>query len=671
MKLNKRELRKFADPGLKFNPGNGLLLFKKIKHIVRAAVKIIGGKRILTVYFYNREQAAAGCYIPEYTLFQIKNDYIVLYRKNTGELKWQTSCIDNIEEKYGEFIKKCAFYRQNDEQIVTCFCKMGEFKGFAALNELQTAIKSARLIKKNKARANKTIKRMKVIRSVPKDLNNWIHKNVLPHYIFYKYNRSKKPIQGYCTACKRDVLITGPKHNAYGKCTSCGKNIMFKAIGVAKVSDRTTVQLLQKVGENELILRIFKVKHCLHDWRQPNLNITENARFFVWVNKENELQIESYYYDYEKEQLTKWTNGHRPRFSHYQYNFECDICGYLYCRNINKNLAGTSWQYSQLEKFCHIECEPMEVLPYLREYLKYPAIEYIVKLGLTKLASNIIYGYNIYKSQEIINKNGKDFKETFGVSMDALPVLQQVNADIDQLELYQKLTKQGIRVDEQLLAWYKKQAIVSIENILIPIKYSTPLKVMRYVDEQFKRFKNWESSFGVHRYEKPNNILSDYKDYLKMGNRLGYDLTNNFVLFPKNLSETHDQTNKLYNNNKTSIFNKEIQEAYKKLLTQYRFTKNGLTIIPPKTSKEIVDEGHKLHHCVASYVENAATGECVILFIRQIENIEEPFYTVEIMDGRVIQIHGKNHCSPTPEVNKFLEQWKRKKLLAINKIEAV
>jgi hypothetical protein len=199
--------------------------------------------------------------------------------------------------------------------------------------------------------------------------------------------------------------------------------------------------------------------------------------------------------------------------------------------------------------------------------------------------------------------------------------------------------------------------------MLIPLRYSTPLKLMRYIEKQFEKLKNLKTTSGIYRYEELNRVLSEYKDYLEMGDKLGYDFTESFVLFPKHLPESHDQTSKMFDKQKKGIYDKQIQESYNNFLMKYRFTKKGLTIIPPKTADEIVSEGHILHHCVSRYVEKVAKGECVILFIRKTDNIEEPFYTVELKNNKIMQTRGKDNGAPTPEVQKFLEQWQHKKLL--------
>ncbi|MCL2772669.1 MAG: PcfJ domain-containing protein [Oscillospiraceae bacterium] len=658
--MNKKECRKFGNPGLRFNSGNGLLLLGQMNHIVRTTVKNIAGQRVLIVYFYNREKISKGYVEPEYMLFQGRDDYITLQYTDDGKEKWREASLDNLGERYAYFTKKCVFYRKRDEQVVTRFCRHTLLSGFDALNDLQEKIMNARLTERIKARERKIIERMKPVAPVPRGLKSWVHREILPHYIFYEYKGGKKPMKGYCTACRHDVLVSGAKHCLGGKCPRCGKKITFKASGKSqRVWNRATVQVLHKINGNELVLRIFKVVKLLRNWREPYFSVYENARIFIRYNEGKQVSIEQYYYSYNICYFTKWKKGERPRFSNYQYSFEGDTCGYLYCEKLESVLKDTPWQYSQLERFYRIDREALEIIPFLYAYLRYPAIEYLIKLGLTKLAAQIIYDYS---GRNVINESGKNLRETLGVGPEDLPVLQKINVNTRQLELFQELKKQGVRADETLLIWYQERSITAKDNILIPLRYSTPKKIMCYVDEQYVRLKDKETPYGVWRYEKPKGVLSEYKDYLVMGGHLEYDFSDSFALFPKNLPEAHDQASKLYDVKKKAGYDQVIREAYKNLAEKYRMTKNGLTIIPPKTAKEIVTEGHTLHHCVHTYVERVADGKCVILFIRKTANIKEPFYTLEVRDGQIVQIHGDHHGAPTPEVKKFLELWERKKL---------
>ena len=208
------------------------------------------------------------------------------------------------------------------------------------------------------------------------------------------------------------------------------------------------------------------------------------------------------------------------------------------------------------------------------------------------------------------------------------------------------------------------------ENI-VPLRYTTPLKLMRYIDAQTELQKvNNTASKTIH-IEILCRILVFYKDYLETGTKLDYDFSDDFILFPRNLLQAHDQTSALYNTKKKEIIDSAIQNAYETLAEQYRFSQNGLTITPPQTAEEIIAEGHTLHHCVHTYIERIAEGRCIVLFIRQSDNVNEPFYTVELQENAVVQIHGLNHSAPTPEVSKFLKLWEKRKLASARTIKDI
>jgi hypothetical protein len=141
-------------------------------------------------------------------------------------------------------------------------------------------------------------------------------------------------------------------------------------------------------------------------------------------------------------------------------------------------------------------------------------------------------------------------------------------------------------------------------------------------------------------------------------------MANSFVLFPQNLPAAHDRASELFDENKAAILDRMTEAAYEPLLKAYRFERYGFTLIPPKTAAEIVAEGHALHHCVGAYAERVARGDCIVLFLRRAEKIDEPFYTVELRNGRIVQARGQNNSAPTPEVNRYLSLWEKKKLNA-------
>ena len=81
MKMDKRECRAFADPGLKMKTDSGILHAGQIDYIIRTAVKLISHHRTLILYIYPRTQAAQGDSRPLWTVFQDKTDHMTLERQ--------------------------------------------------------------------------------------------------------------------------------------------------------------------------------------------------------------------------------------------------------------------------------------------------------------------------------------------------------------------------------------------------------------------------------------------------------------------------------------------------------------------------------------------------------------------------------------------------------------
>lgn len=54
-----------------------------------------------------------------------------------------------------------------------------------------------------------------------------------------------------------------------------------------------------------------------------------------------------------------------------------------------------------------------------------------------------------------------------------------------------------------------------------------------------------------------------------------------------------------------------------------------------------------------SYAERIAKGETTILFVRKEAEPVTPYFTMEVRDGKVIQLRGKCNCPPKKDVIAF------------------
>lgn len=108
----------------------------------------------------------------------------------------------------------------------------------------------------------------------------------------------------------------------------------------------------------------------------------------------------------------------------------------------------------------------------------------------------------------------------------------------------------------------------------------------------------------------------------------------------KNLREIHDWTSIEY----LKIKNAPKEISWKDEYLEIDNAKiQDLRIELPKDSHYLVDYGTKLSHCVASYGEMAAKGNCQILAIYKNEELK---YNLEIRNKLLIQFRGKRNCEP-------------------------
>lgn len=661
--MNKRALRKFALPGRKPNPKNGVFCAEQVKYVVRTAIKNIDHRRTLVLYIYDRKRVLAGDLIPQWTMFQDKNGYITLNHDKKGS-RWLRSTFENLGGNYN-LRTRCSFYSRSDEDRIARFCRDETRRGFDSLSAFQQSLRYQKQLEIAYKHQRKIIERMKPIKALPKGIEDFMRREVLPQYIFYDYEKGKAPQNAYCTGCKQAVSVGKARHNEKGVCPHCKRAITFKSRGRrGKIFDRSTAQVIQRADENELVIRIVKAYCSYHGEDMPTLSIHENSRLFLEWDGNRIVKQEGYYYCYSNDRITPWHNGNRPVFSSRQYCFEADLSGYLYCRNLDGVLKGTPWQYSALKEYYFGDPTPLYVASYLQEYLRYPMLEYLVKLRLYSLATYVVYGSRNgpYGNNKLLNSHGKNVTEVLGVGKRYLPLLQEIDAGPHQLAMIQMLLREGVEPDIGLLRWCKENDLRNNDDIMTLLRYISPHKLMRYADEQFAAHR--AKAYYGSGYHYMSFMLSDYKDYLCMCEGLERDMKSSFVLFPNDLKAEHDRVNDLIKKKADQAFDRRIANMFGDLQSRYGYARSGFLVVAPRSSKEIVREGDALHHCVGRYVEDVAKSKCVILFVRKASAPKKPFCTVEVKNGDVTQARMQDNQVPPPKVEKFISLWKDKVLYA-------
>lgn len=645
VKIDKRACRKVGAVPLNTSTGNGMLYMDNVKYIVRTGVKTIAHHRLLVVYFYACERMQAGDKMPEWTVFQNKSDFIVLVRDEKGHTKWSTAALDPYRFRSSWKDYNCAFYTLGDKTRLERYLHNGR-DGIASLFKAQHQIKSVRSKEKRDRRDRKIIELMQSVHKPPRDLLEWAEHEAIPTYLFYDYKKTKAAIPAFCTHCHETVEVVGARHGKEIKCPKCGWPAVMKARGRrGHIYDRSTCNVVQKVDPMTLVNRTFKIHVRYNESDDPSIELYENARAFVKYQGDGKCHSQAYYYSYWYDGLTKWKHGKRPFIHAWAYNFEADDVGHLYYKNLDKELAGTPWQYVPIKMFYLHRRLPMEVPCFLESSLEHPKIEHLVKVGFYTLTSDWAYG----------RVCGSDFDETqnrthrlLQVQKEDLPFLHDLDVNIRNLRVFQKYCAENIKDRKQLLIWQKDNDLNT--DLLDLLIYMTPHKLMCYFEKQLK---------DVPYFNSMGRVVEEYRDYLRMSRQLHYDLNNSFVLFPADCHNAHDKAMQHVNRKAAAKERRAFRRVYQRIQNSLDFEKGGMQIIYPKDPDEIVKEGQALHHCVGSYVSSVANKKCIILFLRKTEELDKPFFTIEVRNGEVRQIHGQNNMDPTPEVQKFMAAWEK------------
>lgn len=123
----------------------------------------------------------------------------------------------------------------------------------------------------------------------------------------------------------------------------------------------------------------------------------------------------------------------------------------------------------------------------------------------------------------------------------------------------------------------------------------------------------------------------------------------------------HDGLVAIFNAKENEI-KKDAFDKRKKVWEKFEYNdpSESLCVISPNGPEDLANEGITLHHCVKSYIDRVTDGITNIVFIRKKDDIETPFFTVEISNiGSIEQVHGfgnRNACTE-PGLEKFINRW--------------
>lgn len=667
--MNKRVLVKIPEDEAKKEYISLAKRVEKALYFVSAKIAESEKEKILLLNFYSQCDLRDGNTRAAFRVFLNQDDYITQDLKST-KLKWKTASLRNLVDKW-HWHEWCVCVDDQTEKAIREFIKSGKTV-FAGLEDFQESVMKKRLAKKHKRITDKIDEQMELISDLPQNFNEWIEETVLfkSRYIYYEYKAGRKHMKGFCTYCKKDLLVEKPRHNLEGTCPKCQSPITFKALGKSKlVIDYAEAAILQNV-KTGFVIRFFKVKREFKDhYRKPKTYWFEAARDFY-----SGSEIKSYEWADFRQTGVRW----------------CDYNGKwyfgktaVYPDTIDEVLKDTKWKYSALKEFAiHKPGFGFDVNKYLSTYKHQPFIEYLVKLKLYQITNEVIHGYG---SQRIDSK-GKNLQEILKIDKAHLLMIQNMNASLDELRLIQVMEKEELNLSAEQIR-YISEMIGCATSLLEMGRYTTVNKALNYIKAQAQKKKSNqdESTQCMHsawarsgKESKIANTYSDWMDYVGFCKELKYDLKNEFILYPKNLKDAHDRAAELVKAKrdreeakKQQRMKNKIKSMAKELTERYGMNYKGLMILAPKDSDEIIKEGQSLHHCVGTYIKKIAEGSSIVLFVRKEDKPEESYCTLEIVDGKITQCRGKNNADMKEKVKKILKKFEKTKLSPLVEKEAM
>lgn len=653
----------------------------KMKGIVTAERVEINGNDTLVLNCFKAEKRKI---VPWFRTFCQEEDYIT-QDLTEKKVKWRTGGFDyittgwNYSDWYkhgsgmvlastedGDTIKDFILgwrKRTNTDRDDAGF----EFDDY--IGAYHQDIRDKRLEEKHRKIREKIDSRMALFGDLPGDYQEFIEKTVFDEYNYFFY--SKKDKKAFCTRCGHEYEIRPDgvyhrkipvwnnvftlKHNSDYICPHCGIDHPIKAksmgYGRALLLEANWSVLIQQNGEEVLTRYFCHTKDFRKDFRKPEIKTWEAYRTIHGEKKSEDYEMGEYCFDkgrwrwgYPKNHGWGWNPS---RFvypnSVVLYNKEYDFlkdtcmkysCLGLFIDNVAPNIKyGSQWIVDQ----------------YLNFYRKHPFMEQLLKIGWFTLARELFedHGSNELNSYT----DGRTVLESCGITRTEFLLLREAtdnNPDMRDIRIVKAARERGLSLtvkDLEILHYVKDDGYSDFyTRYLDAMEYTTLYKLSKYLTAQQIQHEQ------------------DYFDFTGWLREMGYDMRNEFNIYPRDFKAKHDEMEKAYTKFKDKQHREDVKK-FNRLLKKLRkdvsednpvnYKALGLFIRLPYEASELKKEGEALHHCVATYIDRVMKGETAIFFVRKLEEPDKPYYTLEWKDHKVAQCRGSHNCDMTPEVKAF------------------
>jgi hypothetical protein len=686
-----------------------------------ATVKLLKDDNILLINFFKLKNIINGNYEAEFRTFFTKEDYIS--QNFEGEKpKWITSSLANMmrfdltHDHYNQEFriwvreKTIEILPEDGTKLVEDF--FAEYQDgkewypepWRKVVKFQESVMSKRLAAKHKAETDIIDATMDPIKEAPQEFYSWVYDQGLSfsRYLVYQYT-DKDKIDCYCTHCKNKGIVTATdtkyRNNEKGTCPFCGSTVMIKATGRMPhlILDERNFVYVDPIKDG-FIYRYFRAsrsirsdsvtKMCLHPSVQDEC--FEICREFITFTQDKQPKVKGYeWIPYKQRGPERWCYS--------EGKIDC-AQSILYPGNLPGAWEHTPMKYSGLE---YLSRKNPTVAAYYQRaisvYLDFDKLEWICKMGLTRLAMQIILSgtsndTSLYGNKTpLLNFTEDTIYKILGLNKLNVKMLQEIDGSVEHIKVLHAVNELGVKITSDQLKDYVR-IFGDDTKLLTNLKGKATIhKLIKYVTKESLRYPVGDCSvaarYHMNRYterdlvtERQHNMAADWTEYLGWCKELKYDTDNLFIYMPHNFKAVHNRTSADYIAHKDRIkakkkkrmedqvrrenlrIKKEMQEILEANVGKNAFMirGKGLVLVVPKDAADLKKEGEELHHCVGTYVERVAKGLTNIFFIRRSDEPDKPYYTMEWSNNKVVQCRGKHNKEAPPEVKAFCEAFKNK-----------
>ncbi len=502
-----------------------------------------------------------------------------------------------------------------------------------------------------------------VMRYIPKriskKLKDYVTDEVMSWSRYLFVWREGEEYYGHCTHCKQEYEVHGLSHKSITQCQCClsGLKVQYERYGRSTMEDVEYVLFYEKAlkDKTSIIARGFLVTidYTHNDFRSVKTKYEHDVSYLFTPNKGAWM-------------VSHWSYAdtlHETVVSAYSDSFGGNRRVYVCSNSVHEAVQGTPFQYFNYDGYRHLwhwSNKIRDWTGYFNLVANYPCIEYLEKLGLREFVETKLKGEKTYSS---INWNGETINQVLKVPK------QNVKEVIKNANL---LTPRILRMYQILL---KENSSTTIENALQSVNeipdggfHENLMKVMKITKGKVNRIiryiKKQINNEVINRTYEINAKMQMYIDYLDDCQAIGRNLKSDIVLYPRELDVAHRETNKQRKYKENKEKDEEIAGRAKSL-KKLEYKDEKFIAKPFENTKEIIYEGEKLAHCIGQYIDRYAKGTTNLFAIRKINDINEPYYTMEVKGGKVSQFYGYDNNIGTekdPEVIAFVKRYENEVL---------